>query len=274
MARAIDGMVVAITGASSGIGRALAVELAARGAKLALAARRVELLDALDRELGGGHLTVRADVAVPEDCGYFVQAARARFGRIDTLVCNAGVGLLRGIADTNAEDWRRILAVNLLGTTDCIHAALPLMRAQEPRDGWRGQVVIVSSCLARRSVPDLGAYCATKAAQLSVAESLRIEERGNRIAVTSVHPVGTDTGFVAAAEAVSARRYGPRSSGEVVQGADQVAKRIAAALARPRPEVWPHRPSRWALGLATLFPRLADAALARFRRRIAVDQTG
>jgi short-subunit dehydrogenase len=269
MTRSIDGMVVAITGASSGIGRALAVELARRGARLALAARRLERLEELDRELGGGHLTVRADVAVPEDCGYFVHAARVRFGRLDTLVCNAGVGLLRGIADSSAEEWRRILAVNLLGTTDCIHAALPLMRAQEQRDGWRGQVVIVSSCLARRSVPDLGAYCATKAAQLSVAEALRVEERGNRIAVTSVHPVGTDTGFVAAAESASDRRLGPRSGSEVVQSAERVATAIAAAIAAPRAEVWPHRPSRWLLAMAALAPGLADAVLARFRRRIA-----
>ena len=218
-------MVVAITGASSGIGRALAVALAARGARLVLAARRLPLLEELDRTLGGGHLCIRADVATEQDCVYLVQAAKARFGRLDTLVCNAGVGLLRAVGETSAEDWRSLFAVNLSGTTDCIRAALPVMRAQEARDGWRGQLMIVSSCLARRGVPDLGAYCATKAAQLSLAEA--------------------------------------------VQAPAIVAEAMVAAIIRPRPEVWPHRSARWLFSLATLVPGLVDAAMARFRRRIA-----
>ena len=268
MRRDCNGMVVAITGASAGIGRALAIELAGRGARLALAARRLELLEQLDRELGGGHLCIRADVATEQDCGYLVHACQARFGRIDTLVCNAGIGLLRSIGDTTAEEWRLLLAVNLAGTADCIRAALPLMRRQELRQGWRGQVVIVSSCLARRAVPDMGVYCATKAAQLALGESLRLEERANRIAVTTVHPVGTATEFDGAAERLSAQRIGRRSAGEAVQDPAVVAAAVASAIMRPRPEVWPHRMSRWAFGLATLMPGLADLAMARFRRRI------
>src|SRR5580658_5296342 len=111
MPRHVSGMVVAITGASSGIGRELAVALAARGAHLVLAARRLALLEELDRALGGGHLCIRADVATEQDCVYLVQAAKARFGRLDTLVCNAGVGLLRSISDTSAEEWRNLVAV-------------------------------------------------------------------------------------------------------------------------------------------------------------------
>jgi len=265
-------MVVAITGASSGIGRALAVALAARGARLVLAARRLALLEELDRTLGGGHLCVRADVATEQDCVYLVQAAKARFGSLDTLVCNAGVGLLRPVSETSAEDWRSLLAVNLSGTADCIRAALPVMRAQEAKDGWRGQLMIVSSCLARRAVPDLGAYCASKAAQLALAEALRVEERPNHIAVTSVHPVGTATEFDAAAERLSGRSFASRSPAEAVQAPAVVAEAMVAAIIRPRAEVWPHRSSRWLFSLATLMPGLADAAMARFRRRIAPPQ--
>jgi NADP-dependent 3-hydroxy acid dehydrogenase YdfG len=262
-------MVVAITGASSGIGRALAVALAARGARLVLAARRLPLLEELDRTLGGGHLCIRADVATEQDCVYLVQAAKARFGRLDTLVCNAGVGLLRAVGETSAEDWRSLFAVNLSGTTDCIRAALPVMRAQEARDGWRGQLMIVSSCLARRGVPDLGAYCATKAAQLALAEAMRVEERASQIAVTSVHPVGTATEFDAAAERLSGRSFTMRGPAEAVQAPAIVAEAMVAAIIRPRPEVWPHRSARWLFSLATLVPGLVDAAMARFRRRIA-----
>jgi NADP-dependent 3-hydroxy acid dehydrogenase YdfG len=262
MQRDLQGMTIAITGASAGIGRALAVALAARGARLALAARRVDRLEALDRELGGGHLVQRADVGVRADCESFIQAALARFGRLDTLVCNAGYGVLRGIGETTPEEWQAIIATNLYGTTDCIRAALPALLAQEERQGWRGQVVIVSSCLARRAGPEGGAYAATKAAQLAVAEALRVELRGRGVAVTSVHPVGTETEFFAAAEQRSARTL-VRADSEPTQTAQTVAAAIVRAIARPRPEVWPHRASRWVFSLATLFPGLTDGVVAR-----------
>jgi short-subunit dehydrogenase len=266
MVRNLDGMTVAITGASAGIGRELAVALAGRGARLALAARRLDRLEELDRQLGGGHLTMRADVAVPEDCARFVAAAQAYFGRLDTLVCNAGRGLFRAIADTSAEEWRDILATNLIGTIDCVRAALPQMRKQELRDGWRGQVVIVSSCVARRAVPDIGAYCVTKAAQLSLGEALRVELRDERIAVTSVHPVGTDTEFGEAARQVSKVAVKPRLAIEPRQSAEKVAAAIVRAIVRPRAEVWPHRVSRWAFSLATLMPGTADRIMVSQRR--------
>lgn len=162
-------MTVAITGASAGIGEALARGLAARGARLALCARRLERVEALARELGVGHLAVRADVSIPADCANFIGAASRHLGSLDTLVCNAGYAIVRTVAETTADDWDAILRANLLGTTECIRVAMPVMRAQAARDGWRGQVMIVSSALARRGKPDAGAYSATKAAQLSVA---------------------------------------------------------------------------------------------------------
>src|SRR5438132_10748543 len=90
--RRLDGMVVIITGASAGIGKALAEELSKRGAKLALGARRVERLEELNRALGGGHLVVQCDVSREEDCTRLINSAVEKFGRIDTLVCNAGYG--------------------------------------------------------------------------------------------------------------------------------------------------------------------------------------
>ena len=255
-------MVVVITGASAGIGRALAVELHRHGARLALAARREDALVALNAELGGGHLIQRCDVARAEDCTAFIRAAQTRFGRIDTVVCNAGYGIARRINEMTAAEWQAIIATNLYGTTACIQAALPAMLTQNLRDGWRAQVMIVSSCLARRAGPEFGAYAATKAAQLSVAEALRLELADHRIAVTSVHPIGTATEFWEAAKAIGGRAP-VRSANEPTQSAQVVAARMVAAIVRPRAEVWPYPLARWVFGLATLFPGLTDRTVRR-----------
>src|SRR5687767_9536752 len=107
MARRIDGMVVVITGASAGIGRAVAEDLHRRGAKLVLSARRMGKLEELNATLGGGHLCVGCDVAVTEQCRGLIERAVERFGRIDTLVCNAGFGVVRTVAETTPEEVRR-----------------------------------------------------------------------------------------------------------------------------------------------------------------------
>jgi short-subunit dehydrogenase len=259
--RQLSGMRIAITGASAGIGEALAREVAGRGAKVALCARRLEKVEALAKELGEGHVALRADVADPKQCEDFVRESQRRLGGLDTLVCNAGYAIAKTIADTSIAEWEALLRTNLLGTTECARVAVPLMRAQDERDGWRGQIVIVSSALARRSKPEAGAYSATKAAQLSVAEALRVELHRDRIAVTSVHPVNTATEF----DAVAAS-HGPawkRSPKDPVQDAGWVARCIADAIAQPRPEVWPHRLTRFALGVAGLMPGYVDGIVRR-----------
>ncbi len=262
MTRTLDGMVVAITGASAGIGLALAEALAAQGARLALAARRRDRLDALVARLGDQHMAFTADVADPAACAAFITAACARFGRLDTLVCNAGYGLAQSVVDTDENAWLALLRTNVLGTTACIRAAAPFMLAQSERDGWRAQVMIVSSALARHGKPGAGAYSATKAAQLSVAEALRVEWRAARIAVTSVHPVGTETEFDAAASAAGGSTW-RRLPREPRQSAEQVAVAMIRAIRRPRCEVWPYTGSRWALLLAAALPSVIDWRLAR-----------
>lgn len=266
MARAIQGMSVVITGASAGIGAALARELHSRGARLVLSARRGDRLEELNRELGGGHVVVVGDVAVPADCGRIVEAGFARFGRVDTLVCNAGYGEMRKVAEMTPERVTAMFATNVLGTTECIRLALPRMKEQSPRDGWRGQVMIVSSAAARRGIPFFGVYAATKAAQLSIAEALRVELRDAGVAVTSVHPVGTTTEFFIVAEEKGGRKMAPRARGDVTQTAGHVAMRMRTAIQRPRAELWPLRPARWALSFATLCPGLVDSIMARARK--------
>lgn len=264
MRRDLASMSAYITGASSGIGAALAAELHRRGVRLALNARREAGL-AMVAAACGDAAVLPGDIADPAVAEAGVHAAHARLGRLDAVVLNAGYGLARLAEATSDSDWRAILATNLLGTAAGVRAAVPLLRAQEPRQGWRGQIVIVSSALARRASPDTAAYSATKAAQLSLAEALRVELATDRIAVTSVHPVRTRTEFFAVCERTSGRPM--RFSGSTpTQDAAVVARRIADAIARPRPEVWPHRGARWLVALAALWPSLADRVMAGHRR--------
>jgi short-subunit dehydrogenase len=259
-------MVVAITGASAGIGRELAQQLDARGARLALCARRLDRLEELNRTMGNRHFLMRTDVASATDCGMFVLRTLEHFGRIDTLVANAGYGQYRLTHEMSGDDVRNMFATNVFGTTDLIHVAVPHMLKQPPRDGVRGQVMIVSSAAARRGVPYLGPYAATKAAQLSIAEAMRVELKDNGIAVTSVHPVMTKTEFGDVAETAGdvklPRMRGPR------QTVDHVARKMLAAIERPKPEVWPHQFTRIQLAFAMLFPRVADFVMAKYHQSV------
>src|SRR5688500_1245932 len=268
MRRRIDGMVVVITGASAGIGKALAAALHARGAKLVLSARRLDLLDRLNTELGAQHLAVRADVSQPDDCEQLIRASVERFGRIDTLVCNAGYGMIRTVAEATPQEMEQIFRTNAFGTTDCVHFAVPHLSKQDPRDGYRAQVMIVSSAAARCGLPYFGAYSATKAAQLSFAEAMRVELKPMQIAVTSVHPMQTETDFFTASEAASSRRLPPTGKRPRRQSVEAVAAAMVRAMEHPKRELWPKTGSRLLLRFAALFPRLTDKLMDRERRAI------
>lgn len=268
MSRALREMVIVITGASAGIGKAIAEQTSAAGARLVLAARREDRLNQLNQQLGGRHLVVPADVSDPAQCESLIHRAARHFGRIDTLICNAGYGLTRPVAKMSHQEFSEIFQTNLFGTVDCIRPAVPIMSRQPLRDGLRGQIVIISSAAGRRGLPWFGAYSATKAAQLSLAESLRVELSPLKIAVTSVHPIGTDTDFFTTAENLSGATIPPRSAVEVHQSADAVARAILRGIRRPRPEVWPMRIVRILVGLGILMPRLTDAVMSRHRRAL------
>ena len=125
--------------------------------------------------------------------------------------------------------------------------------------------MIVSSCVARRGVPLIGMYSGTKAAQLAIAEAMRVELWGKQIAVTTVHPVTTRTQFGKVAEE-QGRAWMPGEA--LVQTAEHVARRMVRAMVRPTQEVWPSRISRWVFGSATLMPRTFDWAMQGYLRRI------
>jgi short-subunit dehydrogenase len=258
-------MVVVITGASAGLGAELARQLSDAGARLVLSARREDRLNELNAALGGNHLVVKSDVSRTEDCQMLIARALEQFGRIDTLVCNAGYGMARAVAETSGEEMCAIFKTNVFGTTDCIRAAVPIMEKQEICQGYRGQIMIVSSAAARRGLPFFGPYSATKAAQLSLSEALRVELKPMRIAVTSVHPVGTETEFFKVAEQQGGLKMPPPGTGEIRQSAEVVARKMIAAIRKPRPEIWPLATSRYLLSLATLMPRMGDRIMSKYR---------
>ena len=263
MARRIEGMVVIITGASAGIGRALAAQLHVRGAKLVLAARRIDKLEQLNRELGDKHLAVKCDVSVEQDCFNLIDATMNHFGRIDTLVANAGYGLVRRVHEASADETDHLFRTNVYGTVNCIRAAVPHILKNEISKGWRGQLMLMSSAAARRGLPMLGGYAATKASQLMLAESARVELKQHRIAVTSVHPIGTESEFLKAAETVSRFKINPKRKGRVRQTSESVASKTIRAIEKPVRECWPFWPSRWALSFATIWPGFGDLVMSR-----------
>jgi len=254
--------VVAITGASAGIGRATALRLARDGAAVVPSARRADRLNALAREiesLGGQALAVVADVTREADMQRLVREAVGRLGRLDVMICNAGFGIEGSLNQSAVEHMRRLMDVNYLGTFHAAQAALPIFRQQDS-----GHLVVVSSIVGKRGVPEMGAYSATKFAQVGLAECLRAELSGSNIHVSVVLPVSTDTEFHIVMQemcGVASRASGP------TQTADQVADAIARGIARRAPEIYPFRPARGLVLLNAFAPGLCDRFVKRFRRQ-------
>ena len=182
--------VVAITGASAGIGRATARELVGAGARVVLGARRADRLEALEPEFPGRAVAVEMDVRSPEDGQRLVREAIERFGRLDSLVANAGIGMYGGILDHTDEALATMLDTNVAGTIWPIRAAVP-----EMLKAGRGDIVIVASVAGFRGGADEAVYAATKFAQVGLAGSLDRELREKGIRVTTIGPAGTATEF-------------------------------------------------------------------------------
>jgi NADP-dependent 3-hydroxy acid dehydrogenase YdfG len=254
--------VVAITGASAGIGRATALRLARGGARVVASARRADRLDGLVTEIraaGGEAIAVAADVTREDDCTRVVARAVETWGQLDVLVCNAGIGYHAPLDGTPVDAIRRLVDVNLMGTLYAARAALPVMRRQQ-----RGHIIAVSSIVGRRGVEGSSVYAATKAAQIGFIESLRAEFVGTNLRASVVMPIGTTTEFHDAMSREFGHRVppvGPR------QQADHVARAIARCIRSPRAEVYPFGPSRLLAVLGVVAPRQTDRLVRRFARR-------
>lgn len=186
----LDGKVVAITGASAGIGRAAARAIVAAGGSVVVGARRAERLTELESELGGSCVPVEMDVRSPADARRLVQTAVDSFGRLDAIVPNAGIGAYGGITDNTDEKLAEMLDINVAGTIWPIRAAVPQFREQ-----GGGQIVIVASVAGLRGAGDEAVYAATKFAQVGLAGGLDRELHSENIRVTVIAPGGVHTEF-------------------------------------------------------------------------------
>lgn len=175
-----------ITGASSGIGRGLAVELARRGARLGLVARRAEVVDEVVREIeavGSKALALPADVQSEDSMRAAADKLRAALGPIDILIANAGIGPTRDAAEISAKEVASVINVNVIGASNSVAAVIPEMVAR-----GSGHLVVISSLAAYRGLPKSAAYCASKAAVSAFFESLRLDLEPRGINVTIIHP--------------------------------------------------------------------------------------
>jgi short-subunit dehydrogenase len=191
--RSLQGSRILVTGASQGIGRALAVEAAKRGAKVLAAARSEELLRELAAEVraaGGVIETVAADVTSAEDRQKMVEAARKYFGGLDVLINNAGIGATGHLAEASPERLRKIFEVNFFGLTETTRLFLPLLK-----EGTNPAIVNISSIAARRGIPGRSEYSASKFAVQGFSEALRAELYKDGIDVLLVNPGLTQTNF-------------------------------------------------------------------------------
>ena len=224
----IKDKVILITGASSGIGAALAIELAAAGARVVIGARRKDRLKALAAEIDASDGTVRyhaVDVTSRSDVVAFAAAAEADFGRIDVLVNNAGVMPLSPMAALKVDEWDRMIDVNIKGVLYGIAAVLPIMKRQQS-----GQIINVSSIGGLAVSPTAAVYCATKYAVRAISDGLRQEN--SRLRVTCVYPGVVESELAdtitdsATAEAMVAYR-------SIALKPDAIARAILHVIAQP-----------------------------------------
>ena len=227
---AIEGKVVAITGASSGIGAATALLLAERGAKVVLAARGETRLRGLAERItqaGGSCAWICADVRRREDASRLVRLACERYGKLDALINNAGVGPISPLDELRVDDWERMVDVNIKGVLYGIYAALPVFRAQ----GF-GHFINTASTAAQRILPNMAVYAASKAAVRAISEGLR-QEAGDKLRVTVISPGFTQTNFADAMTNLAVKAQIAASMQAFAMPPQAVARAIAFAIEQP-----------------------------------------
>jgi NADP-dependent 3-hydroxy acid dehydrogenase YdfG len=223
--------VIAITGASSGIGAATALELAARGAAVVLGARRTDRLDSLVgriRAAGGRAEALDVDVTRRADLERLVALALERYGRLDVLVGNAGVARTTPVADLDVDDWDLMIDVNLRGVLHGIAAALPVFRRQ-----GRGHFVTTVSTSGIKIVPTQAVYAGTKNAVRTLLEALRQESTDGAVRTTSISPGFVRTELVDHLDDPAQREQAQHAMATLGIGPDAVARAVAFAVEQP-----------------------------------------
>jgi NADP-dependent 3-hydroxy acid dehydrogenase YdfG len=227
----LAGKVVAVTGASSGIGQATALACANAGAAVSLGARREDRIAELAGQInadGGRAIAMRTDVGEEHEAKAFVERTHADLGRLDVLVNNAGVMLLGPIEGAPTEEWRRMIHVNVFGVLYCTHAALPLMRAQ-----GSGHIVNVSSVAGRFARAGSGVYNLTKFGIGAFSEALRQEGVASGVRVTTIEPGAVATELPQHNRPHVLEQMAKRFAGVEPLAADEIANAILYAIGQP-----------------------------------------
>jgi 3-oxoacyl-[acyl-carrier protein] reductase len=230
----LAGKIALVTGGSRGIGLATARALVARSASVAIIGTDQATLDSAANELGASAVAIRADVRRYDDVEHAVTSAVSRFGRLDVLVNNAGIGVYRPVAEMTVDEWTRTIETNVSGVFYCCHAALPHLKQS---GGW---IINISSLSSTGPFANGAAYCASKSAVNTFSDALMQEVRYDGVRVTTVLPGSVNTGFGGRANTKSEWALQP----------EDVAEAIVDLLAHPprslpsRVEIRPAQPKR------------------------------
>jgi NADP-dependent 3-hydroxy acid dehydrogenase YdfG len=227
----VEGKVIAITGASSGIGEATALELAARGATVVLGARRIDRLTTLAERIhqaGGRAEVLPVDVTQRADLARLVEAAVERFGRLDVFVSNAGIARTSPMVDLDVESWDAMIDVNLRGVLHGIAATLPVFRSQ-----GHGHFVTIVSTSGLKIVPTQAVYAGTKNAVRTLLEALRQESTDGTVRTTSISPGYVRTELADYIDDPDIREDVRRRMATLGISPDAVARAVAFAIEQP-----------------------------------------
>ncbi len=274
MAIELSGKPILITGASSGIGEASAIECARAGMPVVVAARRADRLSGLVnriRAAGGKAIAVPLDVCDVDACAAAVQTCHREFGSVYSVFANAGYGAEVPAHEMSDAQVREMFETNFYGSLNVIRPALPHMF-----DAGAGHVLICASCLARCPIPLMSIYGATKAAQHHLSWAMRHELGPRGVHVSCVMPVSTRTEFSEQAAAASQTSSGPSRPALdphmprwMLQSPVKVARAVVRCLRRPKAEVWTSVPTRLGMAISAAFPVLADIGMrSMFRKRM------
>jgi len=226
----IKGKVVVITGASSGIGEATAVMLAERGAKVVLGARGLDRLQSLARRIEGGGAEVayaQTDVRKREDVTSLVNLACERYGKLDVLISNAGIGPISPLDELRVEDWENMIDINIKGVLYGIAAALPVFRKQ----GF-GHFVNTASTAGITVNPNMAVYAGTKFAVRAISEGLR-QEAGDKLRVTIISPGFVRTDFAKSMTSPEMKARIQDGMDKMGLSPDAIARAIVFAIEQP-----------------------------------------
>ncbi|MCZ6750299.1 MAG: SDR family NAD(P)-dependent oxidoreductase [Acidobacteria bacterium] len=256
--RKLENKVVIVTGASSGIGAATARLFAAEGASLALASRAIHKLQALADSLGPRAIAIETDITDPVQVQEMVRRCAERFGRIDMLINNAGVGMYGSIAKMPLAQLNQLVATNWLGPVYAIQAVVPYMQRQ-----GGGQIINVSSVVGKVAMPWMTAYSSTKFALNALSDGLRMELKRDHIHVISVCPGRVRTPFPEnALKDPDSQSFHPGGISP-----ERAARAILRASLRGSKEIIVPASNWGFVWLHALFPRLLDWMMVRFLRQ-------